>query len=77
LKYQCNKYMFNFIHFYSFIPVSGCVCMGTSTQLWPRAYHAVKTALYATYKCILYKLYIHAINLVLDPKKFHTDGNDP
>jgi hypothetical protein len=26
--YQYNKYMFNFIDIYRFIPVSGCVCIG-------------------------------------------------
>ena len=39
--------MFNFIDIYSFILVSGCVGMGTSTLLCPGAlrYNAVKTAL--------------------------------
>ena len=36
--------MFNVIDIYSFIPVSGCVGMGTSTLLFPVAYSAVKRA---------------------------------
>ena len=43
-KYQYNKYMFNFIDIYSFIPVSGCVDMGPSALLFPGGYNAVKTA---------------------------------
>jgi hypothetical protein len=42
--------MFNFIDNYSFIPVSGCVGIGTSALLCPVAYNAVKTALRAL-KC--------------------------
>ena len=38
-KYKYNKYMFNFIEIYSFIPVSGCVGMG------PVHCFAVKTSL--------------------------------
>ena len=30
--YQYNKYMFNFIDIYSFIPVSGCVGMGSGAR---------------------------------------------
>ena len=37
--------MFNSIDMYSFIPVSGCVGMGTSTLLYTGAYNAVKMAL--------------------------------
>jgi len=37
--------MFNFIYHYIFIPVSGCVCGGTSALLCPGSYNAVKTAL--------------------------------
>ena len=44
-KYQYNKYMFNFIDIYNFIPVNGCVGVGPSATLCPRAYNAVKTAL--------------------------------
>jgi hypothetical protein len=34
-KYQYNKYIFNFIDIYSFIPVSGCVGMDLSALLYP------------------------------------------
>ena len=44
-KYQYNKYMFNFIDIYSFIPVIGYIGMGSSSLLCLGAYHAVKTAL--------------------------------
>jgi len=37
--------MFNLIDIYSFIPVSGCVCLGTSALLCPGVYNTVKTAL--------------------------------
>jgi hypothetical protein len=37
--------MFNFINIYSVIPVNGCVGVGPSAPLCPRAYNAVKTAL--------------------------------
>jgi hypothetical protein len=37
--------MFNFIYIYSFIPMSGCVGMGPSALLFPRARDAVTTAL--------------------------------
>ena len=37
--------MFNFIYIYSFIPMSGCVCMGPSALLFPGARDAVKTAM--------------------------------
>jgi hypothetical protein len=33
--YQYNKYMFNFIHIYIFIPVSGCVDKGSCALLCP------------------------------------------
>jgi hypothetical protein len=39
-----NKYMFNSIDIYSFIPASGCICMGPSALLCMRAYNPVKTA---------------------------------
>jgi len=45
LKYQYNRYMFNFIDIYSFILVGGCVDMGPSALVCPEAYNAVKTAL--------------------------------
>jgi hypothetical protein len=45
-KYQYNKYMYNFIDIYSFIPVSSCVGVGPSALLCTEAYYAVKTALY-------------------------------
>ena len=38
--------MFNFIEIYSFIPVSGCVGLGTSALCCPGAYSTVKTVLY-------------------------------
>ena len=44
-KYPYNKYMFNFIDIYSFIPVSGCVSSGPIALLCPGGYNAVKTAL--------------------------------
>jgi hypothetical protein len=44
-KYQYNKYMFNFIDIYSFIPVSSCLGRDHSVLLWLRAYNAVKTTL--------------------------------
>jgi hypothetical protein len=44
-KYQYNKYMFNFIDIYSFIPVGGCVGRGPIVLLWPEPINAVKTAL--------------------------------
>ena len=34
--------MFNFIYIYSFIPMSGCVCIGPSALLFPGARDAVK-----------------------------------
>ena len=37
--------MFDFIYIYSFIPMSGCVGMGPSAQLFSEARDAVKTAL--------------------------------
>ena len=37
--------MFNFIHIYSVIPMSGCVGMGPSALLCPGARDALKTAL--------------------------------
>ena len=37
--------MVNFIDTYSFIPVSGCIDMGTSAMPFPVAYNDVKTAL--------------------------------
>jgi hypothetical protein len=43
--YQYNKYMFNFIDIYSFIPVSGCVGMGSGALLCPGPAIFVKTAL--------------------------------
>ena len=43
-----NKYMFNFIDLYSFIPGSGCVDIGPKVLVCPRAYHAVKTDLTRT-----------------------------
>jgi hypothetical protein len=48
-KYQYNKYIFNFIDIYSFIPVSGYVAMGLSALLCPGVYNVVKTALYSLY----------------------------
>ena len=48
-KYQYNKYLFNFIDIYSFIPASGCVSMGPSALLWPGACNVVKTALITTH----------------------------
>jgi len=33
-----TRYIFNFIDIYSYIPVSGCVGMGTSALLCPGAY---------------------------------------
>ena len=44
-KYQYNKYMFNFIDIYSFIPVSSCVDMGPRVLFCPGAYNIVKMAL--------------------------------
>ena len=46
-KYQYNKYMFNFIDIFSFIPVSGCVVQpGAPVHCFARGgYYAVKTAL--------------------------------
>jgi hypothetical protein len=41
--------MFNFIGNYRFIPVSGCVRMGTNALLCLGAYDAVKTALAVCY----------------------------
>jgi hypothetical protein len=35
-KYKYNKYMFNFIDNYTFIPVSGCVGMGSSAHCFAR-----------------------------------------
>ena len=43
--YQYNKYMFNFIDIYSFIPVSSCEVIGPIVMPCPGAYDAVKTAL--------------------------------
>ena len=40
-----NKYMFNFIDHYIFIPVSGSVDRGPRALLFPGVYNAVKTAL--------------------------------
>ena len=37
--------MFDFIYIYSFIPMSGCVCVGPGALLFPGARDAVKTAL--------------------------------
>jgi hypothetical protein len=42
----CNKYTFNFIDIYSFIPASACVGMGPSALLCLGAYNAAKMALY-------------------------------
>jgi hypothetical protein len=46
-KYQYNKYMFNFIDIFSFIPVSGCVVQpGAPVHCFARGgYYAVKMAL--------------------------------
>jgi hypothetical protein len=51
-----NKYMFNFIDIYSFIPASGCVGMA------PGTYNAVKTIqvvtgqwFFSEYSCFLYQ----------------------
>jgi len=41
-NYQYNKYLFNFIDIYSFIPVSGYVVMGPTALLCWGAYNAVK-----------------------------------
>ena len=41
--------MVDFIDIYSFIPVSGCVDMGTIALLCPGAYNVVKTALVAVH----------------------------
>ena len=41
--------MFNFIGNYRFIPVSGCVRMGTNALLCLGAYDAAKTALAVCY----------------------------
>ena len=46
LKFQYNKYMFNFIDIYSFIPVSGFVGMSRSALIFPGAYNAAKMALF-------------------------------
>ena len=43
--YQYNKYTFNFIDSYSFIPASDCVAMGPNALLYPGVYNTVKTAL--------------------------------
>jgi hypothetical protein len=45
-EYQYNKYVFNFIHIYSFISVSGCVDMGPGVLLCPGVHNAVKMALH-------------------------------
>jgi hypothetical protein len=47
-KYPYNKYMFNFINIYSFIPASACVGMGLSVLLCPGAYNAAKMALHCS-----------------------------
>ena len=46
-KYHYNKYMFNFIHIYSFIPVSGFAGIDPSVLLCPGAFDAVKMVLLA------------------------------
>jgi len=43
--YQDNKYMFNFIDIYIFIPVSGCLGRAQVNCFGPGAYDAVKTSL--------------------------------
>ena len=43
--YQYNKYRFNFIEIYSFIPVSGCVGFDTNALRCPGACNAVKTVM--------------------------------
>jgi len=45
LKYQYNKYMFNFIDIYSFIPMSDCVGRDLSSLLCSGPYNAAMTAL--------------------------------
>jgi hypothetical protein len=45
-KYPYNKYTFNFIDIYIFIPASACVGMGPSALLCLEAYNAAKMALY-------------------------------
>jgi hypothetical protein len=46
--------MFYFIDIYSFIPVSGCVGMGTGALLCPGANDAVKTTLCAIRHSFMY-----------------------
>ena len=68
--YQYNKYMFNLIDIYSFIHVNGCVGMGPSALLRPKAYNTVKTYQCKVSKNIIFNWWPH---IILD--WFHCDSN--
>jgi hypothetical protein len=61
LKYQYNKYMFNFIDIYSFIPVSDCVGRDPSSLLCPGPYNAANDGPECQRMLILMYGSIHAL----------------
>jgi hypothetical protein len=63
-KYQYNKYMFNVIDIYIFIPVCGCVGRGPRALLCLGDYNAVKTALHGVWS------YLFIIWVLLIPEQW-------